>query len=180
MAENENEVVNADEVVEEQAVAGTEVVEEQVVAETGVVVEEHPAAPVESKKIGVGAKIKEWCRKQIVNLKRKPQNIALFVLFVTSILFLMSLNTFSYVAFKSFNDVAWLGLCIFVSTLFSILVLVLYLNTFPKYPKVNKKTGEKHYINFVMMVLVFLFIAAMIAVDIIFFVILRGRIAGRE
>ncbi|MDE7086780.1 MAG: hypothetical protein K2O67_01175, partial [Clostridia bacterium] len=170
MAENENVVVNQDEVsVEQQQTAPV-----AEVAETTAVVQDAPA------KESFGAKVKEWFRKRIVNLKRKPQNIAFLVLVVTSILFLMSLNTFSYVAFKRFNDVAWLGLCIFVSTLFSILVLILFLNTFPKYPKVNKKTGKKRYINYVMMALVFVFIAAMIAVDIIYYHILTGKIAGNE
>lgn len=168
MAKNENAVVNQDEVsVEQQTAPVAEVVLEK---------DQQPAPQKES----IGAKIKEWFRKRIVNLKRKPQNIAFIFLVITSIMFLMSLNTFSYVAFKSFSDVPWLGLCIFVSTLFSILVLVLFLNTFPKYPKVNKKTGKKRYINYVMMALVFVFIAAMIAVDIVYYQILVGRIAGRE
>lgn len=174
MAENENVVVDKDEVSVEQQAAPVEEIAEQ---ETAVQANAPQQAP---QKESFGAKVKEWFRKRIVNLKRKPQNIAFLFLVVTSIMFLMSINTISYVAYKRFGDVSWLGFCMFVSTLFSILVLVLFLNTFPKYPKVNKKTGKKRYINYVMLVLVFVFIAAMIAVDLVYYHILTGRIAGRE
>ena len=172
MTENENVEVGKEVVLNEQQPSPAA---EAVVSE-GRAPQPTPAPQKES----FGARVKERFRKSIVSLKRKPQRIAFLFLIITSIVFLMSLNTFSYVAFKRFNDVPWLGLYTFVSTLFSILVLVLFLNTFPKYPKVNKKTGKKRYINYVMMALVFVFIAVMIAVDMIYFHILAGKIAGNE
>lgn len=128
-----------------------------------------------SKGAVIKAKIKEWFRKKIVNLKRKPQNIAFLFLAISSIFYLLSLNTLSPGPTKDFSDAGWLGFCIFVNALFSILVLVLYLGIFPKYPKVNKKTGKKTYISIPKIVLTVLFIAAMIAMDILYYKILVGQ-----
>ncbi len=138
-----------------------------------------PAAP-QSKLSKFGAGLKEWGRKKIVNLKRKPQNIALFVLLVSSVFYLLCLSTLSPGPTKDFSQVSWLGFCIFVNALFSILVLVLFLGIFPKYPKVNKKTGKKMRINIVMIVLTALFMIAMIAMDIWYYQILVNTMAGNE
>lgn len=138
------------------------------------------AAVSVSEKPSFKARAKEWFRKQIVNLKRKPQNIAFVLLFITSLFYLLSLNTLSPGPVRDFSGVSWLGFCIFVNALFSILVLVLFLGIFPKYPKVNKKTGKKRRINVAMIVLTFLFMAVMIAMDIWFYIILTGEIAGQE
>ncbi|MDE6690779.1 MAG: hypothetical protein K2K04_02300, partial [Clostridia bacterium] len=165
------------ETVESEVVANDETV---TVETSEVVVGEQQSAPSENKIKAFGAKVKEWFRKRVVGLKRKPQNIALLFLLVTSLIYLFSLNTLSPGAYKDFKDTRWLGLCIFVNTLFSILVLVLFLNTFPKYPKANKKTGKKHYINYVMMALVFVFIAVMITFDVLYYVIFLKEIAGNE
>ncbi|MGN1104263.1 MAG: hypothetical protein ACI4QI_05240 [Candidatus Coproplasma sp.] len=133
-----------------------------------------------SKGTAVKSKAKEWFRKQIVNLKRKPQNIALFVLAISSIFYLLSLSTLSPGPTKDFSGTTWLGFCIFVNALFSILVLVLYLGIFPKYPKVNKKTGKKSYISIPKLVLTALFMIAMIVMDILYYQILVGTMAGNE
>lgn len=124
--------------------------------------------------------LKEWFRKKIVNLKRKPQNIALFVLAISSVFYLLSLSTLSPGPTQDFSGVTWLGFCIFVNALFSILVLVLYLGIFPKYPKVNKKTGKKTYISIPKIVLTVLFMVALIAFDILYYSILVGAIKGNE
>lgn len=125
-------------------------------------------------------KVKEWFRKQLVNLKRKPQNIALLVLAISSIFYLLSLSTLSPGPTQDFSGTTWLGFCIFVNALFSILVLVLYLGIFPKYPKVNKKTGKKSYISIPKIVLTVLFMAVMIAMDILYYMILIGTMKGNE
>lgn len=134
----------------------------------------------ESKWAAFGAKVKEWGRKKIVNLKRKPQNIAFFVLIVSTLMYLLSLSTLSPGPTKDFSAVSWLGFCIFVNALFSILVLVLFLGIFPKHPKVNKKTGKKTRISISKIVLTALFIAVMIAMDILYYIILTGAISGNE
>ena len=161
MKKNETAVVNDEAGKVEEVAETTETVAEVKDEMT----EPAPAAP--EKKPGAKAKIKEFFRKKIVGLKRKPQNIAFFFLIVTSLFYLLSLNVLSPGPYVDFRETSWLGLCVFISTLFSILVLILFLNTFPKYPKVNKKTGKKSYVNYVMMALTFAFIAAMIVANIL-------------
>ncbi|MDE6613204.1 MAG: hypothetical protein K2K28_01450, partial [Clostridia bacterium] len=101
--------------------------------------------------------VKEWFRKFTVKLKRRPMNIAFFVLIISSIVYLCSLGNFSQTALNIY--VNWLGLSVFVNTLFCILSLLLFMNSFPKRSKKPK---------IVMLVLLFLFIAAMIAFDVVF------------
>lgn len=103
--------------------------------------------------------VKEWFRKFTVKLKRRPMNIAFFVLIISSIVYLCSLGNFSQTALNIY--VNWLGLSVFVNTLFCILSLLLFMNSFPKRSKKPK---------IVMLVLLFLFIAAMIAFDVVFYV----------
>ena len=118
-----------------------------------------------SKWSKVKASVKEWCRKQVVKLKRKTQVIPFLFLILSSLFYLLCLNDLSRTAAATLYDVSWLGLCVFVNTLFSILVLVLFLNAFPKHPIVNKKTGKKYKINILMLVLGFCFIGLMIFLD---------------
>ena len=157
MAENEN-VLKPEE---------TEVLEEQVAEVNEAPAEENAApAPKPSKGNKAKAAVKEWFRKKIVGLKRKPQTIALIVLAITTIFFMLSL----FVLSKSIYEVnaedpnTTIGLCIFVTTLLSLLVLVSFLNSFPKRKKPN--------IFFI--VLVFLMIGAMLACDIVYYVQMQG------
>lgn len=122
-----------------------------------------------TQKGGFKAKFKEWGRKKLVGLKRKTQMIPLLVLVIGTIYYLLSLSILSPGPVNDFSGASWLGFSVFVNTLFSVLVLVLFLNVFPKYPKVNKKTGKKSYVNYIMMALVFVFIAVMIAMDILYY-----------
>ena len=41
------------------------------------------------------AGLKEWFRKQIVNLKRRPSNIAFLFLIVSSLIYILSLGSIS-------------------------------------------------------------------------------------
>ena len=113
-----------------------------------------------SKGAKAGAAIKEWFRKLAVKLKHRPMNIAFFVLIVSAIVYLCSLGNYSQSALK-YTTVEWLGLSIFVNTLFCILSLLLFMNSFPKRSKKPK---------IVMLVLFFVFVAAMITFDILFYV----------
>ena len=134
-----------------------EVIEEVVKNEN----EEQP-----EKKPSIFAKIwgavKEWFRKRIVALKIKPQTIPLLVLLITSVVFMLSMFSYSKAIYASFSEPTTreTGICIFISTLLSILVLVSFLNAFPKRKKPN--------IFFV--VLVFIMIAGMIACDTVYYV----------
>ncbi|MDE7453519.1 MAG: hypothetical protein K2N22_03835 [Clostridia bacterium] len=107
-----------------------------------------------------GAAIKEWFRKFTVKLKHRPMNIAFFVMIVSTIVYLCSLGNYSQSALK-YTLVDWLGLSIFVNTLFCILSLLLFMNSFPKRSKKPKV---------VMLVLFFLFVAAMITFDVLFYI----------
>lgn len=126
---------------------------------------EKPEAPLNSEpskgsKFKAGAK--EWLRKKTVALKRKPQNIALFFLAVTSIYFMLALYSVSQAINRVFSEatVTATGICIFIVTLLSLLVLVSFLNAFPK----RKKQ------NIFFTALVFVMIAGMIACDIVYYV----------
>ncbi len=151
MAENEN-VLKPDEVAEEPVTvdAPAEVTEAPA-----------PEKPSKGKKSSKG--VKEWFRKKIVALKRRPQNIALLFLAVSTVYFMLSLFKISQAIYEVYTQEGVetsIGICIFVTTLLSLLVLVSFLNSFPKRKKPN--------IFFI--VLVFLMIGAMIACNIVFYV----------
>lgn len=139
-----------------------ETVENEVVAESAVVEASAEVAsdkPNKGKaKEGFGAKVKEWFRKQIVNLKRNPQRIPFIFIIIVSIIWLFWLFTFSRTASR-FSEINFAGLAIFVNTLLSILIIFLFLYAFPKRKKVN----------IVMLVLVFVFMAAMIGMDVLYY-----------
>lgn len=145
-----NKIENSLEPVENEVVAEEAVVEEVAV---------DSAQPAEaSQKEGFGAKVKEWFRKQIVSLKRSPQRIPLLFIVIVSIIWLFWLFTFSRTASR-FSEINFAGLSIFINTLLSILIIFLFLNAFPK----RKKP------NIVMLVLVFVFMAAMIGMDVLYY-----------
>lgn len=124
--------------------------ENQIVAET----EEKPSL---GKRIGGG--IKEWFRKFVVKLKRRPMNIAFFVLIVSSLVYLFLLGNISQTGLEYAKT--GVPISIFVNTLFCILVLLLFMYSFPKREKKPKT---------VMLVLTFAFMAVMIALDILLYV----------
>lgn len=107
------------------------------------------------------SKMKEWFRKKIVNLKRRPQTIPLLLFVITTVFFMLALVTFSQSVYSSNSDARTpaTGICIFISTLLSLLVLVSFLNAFPK--------RKKPVIAFI--VLVYLMVAGMIACDIVYY-----------
>lgn len=134
---------------------------ENEVVETNVpeVVNQELEKPSKAKQIG--AAIKEWFRKFTVNLKRRPMNIAFFVLIVSTLLNLFFLGSYAQVAIIPQYGDEWQGLCVFVNQLFCILSLMLFLNSFPKREKKPKKA---------MLITLFVFIAVMLALDIYLYV----------
>ena len=108
------------EVVEE--VVAEEVVAEEATEEVAVAAEK-PANT--SKKAAIGAAVKEWARKQMVTLKRKPQRIPLLFISIVSIIWLFWLFTFSRTASR-FSTIDYAGLSIFVNTMLSILIIFLF------------------------------------------------------
>ncbi len=157
MAENEN-VLKPENIAEQP-------MEEQPVASEAVDLPAEAAVKQPTPPKGKSAKgdVKEWFRKKIVALKRKPQNITLLFLAVTTVYFMLALFKISQAVYEVYSQEGvetTIGICIFVTTLLSLLVLVSFLNSFPKRKKPN--------IFFI--VLVFLMIGAMIACDIVYYV----------
>ncbi len=81
------------------------------------------------------ANVKEFFRKLIVSLKRKPQTFALLMLLVAFVYYSLNLthisNTTAYI------QGVGMGLSAFVVMLFSVLGMVCFLNAFPHRKKVN-------------------------------------------
>ena len=134
----------------------------------------------EPKKESFGAKVKERLRRFAVKLKRKPQMIVLLFVLITSVVYLLGLRSFSKAvyAFPTSNlpdtvfgseIINFMGICVFINTLFSFLVLMLVLWSFPK----RKKP------NVVMLVLSFVFMAVLIVFDILYYVQIYGLCADQ-
>ena len=79
--------------------------------------------------------IKEGIRKFFVTLKRNPQYIPLAALLVSFLVYSLNLTVISNTTNKLLG--ANMGLCSFVTMLFSILSFVCMLNAFPKRQKPN-------------------------------------------
>ena len=97
---------------------------------------------------------KEFIRKRIVSLKRRPQTIALVVLVLAFLYYSLNLTNISNTTAKIQGP--GMGLCGFVTMLFSILSMVSFLNAFPHRKKVNVP----------MLVVMFAMLAAIIYCDI--------------
>ena len=145
MAENEN-------VIETPA-------EDSVVTVTGSSPEPEESKPSVIKRIGAG--IKEWFRKFIVKLKRRPMNIGLFVLLISTIVILCSLGNLSQLGLSTQYQKELQGLCIFIDILFGVLVLILYMNAFPKRSKKPK---------LVMYILTIVFMLVLIGLDLYLYI----------
>ena len=142
IVENSNETISPETENTELAVTTGSAVEKQ---------------PKKSGKFASG--VKEWFRKLIVKLKRKTQTIPLVLTLITSFVYLCMIGTFSQMIQEN-SGVSSLGICMFVATLASILILPLFLNAFPK--------NKKPVIAFI--VAVFAVYALIIAMDVIFLV----------
>jgi len=94
--------------------------------------------------------VKEFFRKCMVALKRRPQIIPLLVLIYAFLLYSLNLTNISHTTSRIQGP--GMGLCGFVTMLFSILSFVCFLNAFPR----RKKT------NIPMLVLMFCMFAAII------------------
>lgn len=79
---------------------------------------------------------KEWLRKKVVAIKRSPQRIALFAYILTFLYYSLNLTSISNTTAKIQGS--GMGLCGFITMLFSILSIVCFFNAFPHRKKVNK------------------------------------------
>ena len=114
----------------------------------------------------IKAGVKEGVRKFLVTLKRNPQYIPLGMLLIS--FFVYSLN-FTHIS-RTTEIVLGkgMGLCSFVAMLFSMLLFICMLNAFPKRQKPN----------ILMIVLIFLLLGIIIAVDVIYNVRLTNALAA--
>lgn len=153
------EVVAPAEAVVAEAVAPVEVA--PVTEAPAEVATEEVAVSEEKDSIGkrILANLKERWRKFLVNTKRKPQRIAFLPLIVSTILWMIGVVYFGQATI--YDGIGGMGLCIFVNTMCSILVLLLFMNTFPKRAK---------HMNYIMLALTFLFMAVLITCDIVWYV----------
>lgn len=97
--------------------------------------------------------LKEFIRKTIVSLKRKPQTIPLLVLAAAFLLYSLNLTHVSDTTAKI--QLAGMGLSGFCTMLFSLLSFVCFLNAFPH----RKKT------NLPMLILLFLMLLILVVCD---------------
>lgn len=81
------------------------------------------------------AGVKEFFRKSLVNLKRKPQTVAMLVLVVAFVYYSFNLTHVSDTT--AYIQATGMGLSGFVMMLFSVLGLVCFLNAFPHRKKAN-------------------------------------------
>jgi glucan phosphoethanolaminetransferase (alkaline phosphatase superfamily) len=106
--------------------------------------------------------MKEFFRKKMVGLKRKPQTIALVVLVAAFLYYSLNLTQISNTTAKVQGQ--GMGLAGFVTMLFSMLSLVCFMNAFPHRKKVNIP----------MLVLMFLMVGVIVYCDIYY----GGRITN--
>ncbi len=97
--------------------------------------------------------VKEFFRKKIVSLKRKPQTIPMLVLAVAFLVYSLNLTHVSDTTAKI--QLAGMGLSGFCTMLFSLLSFVCFLNAYPH----RKKT------NIPMLLLMFLMLVILIGCD---------------
>ena len=81
------------------------------------------------------AGIKEYFRKMIVSLKRRPQIIPMIMLGISFVYYSLNLMNVSDTTAKIQGP--GMGLCGFVTMLFSLLSFICFLNAFPRRKKVN-------------------------------------------
>jgi len=110
----------------------------------------------------MAGRLREFCRKRLVGLKRKPQIIAMLVLVIAYLYY--SLNLSQIANTTALINGPHMGLAEFATMLFSALGLVSFLNSFPHRKKANVP----------MLVLTFVMIGILIYCDIYY----GGRITA--
>jgi len=98
--------------------------------------------------------MKDFFRKQIVNLKRAPHTIPLFILFICCIIYTFSLTEHSNASMYVSSQI--IALYVFIITLSSILVIFSYMNAYS-----GGKTNKKMLAVAVFLVVLQIFLGAM-------------------
>ena len=119
-----------------------------------------------NEKLGFAGGLKEFIRKRIVALKHKPQTIPMIMLVITFLYYSLNLTSISD-ATASVNKTP-MGLCGFVTMLFSMLALVCFMNSFPNRKPVNKP----------MLILMIVMTACILAADVIYTMTIVEAVTG--
>lgn len=98
-----------------------------------------------------GAKIKEFFRKKIVNLKRKPEILPLLAIIIACMIYTFKLSNYSNASIYATDF--WVAILVFTTTLFSILAIFTYLNAH------TRKGVNKVMLALCVLILVFLFVS---------------------
>lgn len=116
----------------------------------------------------VASSLKEFCRKTMVTLKRRPHMVALVMSMISFVVYSFNLtdvsNTTAYLGQKH------MGLCQFAVMLFSALSLVCLLNSFPRRQRPNV----------FMIILYFVMCAVIIFCDVVYYTRILDQIGGEN
>ena len=123
---------------------------------------------MDKNKVSFGAKVKEGFRKFLVSLKHKPHMIPMVMMVITFLYYSLNLTHVSN-ATASINKTP-MGLCGFITMLFSMLALVCFMNAFPNRKPVNKP----------MLIIMLLMVAAILASDVIYIMTLVDAVMGSD
>lgn len=85
---------------------------------------------VEERFMSFGKKLKEFFRKRIVHLKKKPQVIPLICVIISCMVYTFKLSNYSNAAIYSSDS--WVAVLVFVTTLFSILSIFTYMGGYDR------------------------------------------------
>ena len=118
--------------------------------------------------VKVGKGVKEFFRRFMVSLKRRPHNIALVMLIVTFVVYSFNLTNISNTTAYIYGS--GMGLCEFAAMLFSVLAIVCFLNAFPKRQKAK----------IIMVILLFAMLALIIFCDIMYYVRIVQAVLGEN
>lgn len=121
---------------------------------------------METKKMSLGARIKESFRKLIVSLKHKPHTIPMVMMVITFVYYSLNLTKISNTT--AIVNVTPMGLCGFVTMLFSMLALVCFMNAFPNRKPVNKP----------MLILMIVMMLCVLAADGIYYITVLSAMQG--
>ena len=119
-----------------------------------------------NEKLGFVGGLKEFSRKRIVALKHKPQTIPMIMLVITFLYYSLNLTSISD-ATASVNKTP-MGLCGFITMLFSMLAIVCFMNSFPSRKPVNKP----------MLILMFVMMGAVLVADVIYLMTIVEAVTG--
>ena len=132
-------------------------VQEVAVAEQAATLSTEKSGGAKTIFVKIGKWVREFFRKLMVSLKRRPHNIALVMLAVSFIVYSFKLTIISDTT--AYISGAGMGLCEFATMLFSTLSFVCFLNSFPK--------REKPKILFIVMFA--LMLAIVIVCDVVYY-----------